>query len=51
MGYVAEKVKIDVEYVDAFIKKRKLTSVRFGETLGYNANWWSKNSIRRSEGG
>ena len=43
MGYVAEKVKIDVEYVDAFIKKRNMTNVKFSESLGFNNNWWSKN--------
>ena len=43
MGFVSEKVKINVGYVEAFRKKRNISGIEFSESLGFNNNWWSKN--------
>lgn len=44
MGRVAEKVKIDVEYIDDYRKQRGISSSEFSKQLGFCNNWWSKNS-------
>lgn len=43
MGRVAEKVKIDVEYVESFRRKHDMNAAQFPESLGFNVSWWSKN--------
>lgn len=42
----ADKVKIDVALVEAFIAKKGITKGKFSESMGHNDNWW--HGIRRS---
>lgn len=34
-------VKIDVEYVEAFLKKAGISGTEFGKSLGYSDSWWT----------
>ena len=44
--YKAEKVKIDVDYVNRFLEKKHITKKDFSEMNGHSRGWWE--SIKRS---
>ena len=36
-----ERVKIDVDYINAYLHRNKFTASEFSKHLGYCSNWWA----------
>ena len=38
---VRETVKIDFDYINAYLHRNRFTASEFSKHLGYSSNWWS----------
>ena len=45
---VIDKVRIDIDLVEAFIARKGMTKAKFGECMGFADNWW--HGIKRNGG-